>query len=608
NYTTEWNSDIPRLSECEIYITLPTIIFSFLAVVSLPYLILLALKVIYPRRWTVLFMLKHILYFALLVTLFWKFEIIANDAKVISWTYLYPGAISAAVLFQLLIVNLEAVCDRPSSGAYFLCSFLLFAVTLASAWTTFSYKLLPPFTDLLGAAGASSPPGWSLSVSPHELTDYLLCAVAFINFICSFFSDRRVPKLGSANDLLCVASHPNASGDYQCQDVLVLGDDDFTLSSEIGKDDTETAQPLCPEKYASFPSRITFFWVTKLIIKGYRKTLKISDLWVLEDKHISAGLGSRFYPRIAKYLRVSISGVMDSSFVSSPNFADSPSSLDPAFNLSSYEEKSSGGSLGQTKDAVNATKLSTDPHTGGSRNSIAKVSAFTKSRNRPDDRRSRRQNSVGDVGIEREEDEESAEWVENGFGRQQGRKHVPTQPDQGGKPRTFTLTSISSNDEIRFAGPFGRTKPQAKTSISGDFESGLLVESELDSASKSSVSGQEEVLKKPKQRSKNKPTGGLVKSLFVTFGWRMFIAAVLKLVHDICLLSGPVILKYLLAFLEPGSTEPRWHGYAYACLMFVTAFIQSIVLHQYFRIQTLIGMDIRTVLISAVYRKVSPSS
>ncbi|VDD76296.1 unnamed protein product [Mesocestoides corti] len=68
--------------------------------------------------------------------------------------------------------------------------------------------------------------------------------------------------------------------------------------------------------------------------------------------------------------------------------------------------------------------------------------------------------------------------------------------------------------------------------------------------------------------------------------------------HDLSVSSW-----YLLAFLEPGSTEPRWHGYAYACLMFVTAFIQSIVLHQYFRIQTLIGMDIRTVLISAVYRK-----
>lgn len=47
-----------------------------------------------------------------------------------------------------------------------------------------------------------------------------------------------------------------------------------------------------------------------------------------------------------------------------------------------------------------------------------------------------------------------------------------------------------------------------------------------------------------------------------------------------------------------------WHGYAYAALMFLTAFIQSLVLHQYFRKQTLVGMDMRTVIISAVYRKV----
>uniref|UniRef100_A0A5K3EWX4 ABC-type glutathione-S-conjugate transporter n=1 Tax=Mesocestoides corti TaxID=53468 RepID=A0A5K3EWX4_MESCO len=503
-------------------------------------------------------------------------------------------------------MNLEAVRDRTSSGIYFFCSLLLMFVTLASAWTSFSYKLRPPSTDLLGAANASFPPGWGLSISPHELSDYLLCAVAFVNFICSFFSDRRMPKLDSANDLLCVASLPKAVGDCHGQDVLIMGDDKFTPSSDTEKeslsDITETPQHICPEKYVSFPSRITFFWFTQLIVKGYRKTLQMSDLWALEDKHISASLGPRFYARITKYLRVSVSGVMDSPSVSSPQFSDNPPSLDPATSLHSDVQKSSGKPLSQANDAANSTNPSTGRHTPGRRSTFAEVSAFGKSRNRPEDLRSRRRDSFGGVGIE-EEDEESEEWVEEDSSKQRRYRTMSEAPDLGKKPHTSTSASFLPNYQICFSGPFGRPKPQTKTSISGDLESGLFAGRSSDSVNKSPVSGQEEVLEKSKRQRRNKPKGGLVKSLFVTFGWPMFIAAIFKLVHDLCLLSGPIILKYLLAFLEPGSMEPHWHGYAYACILFVTAFIQSIALHQYFRTQTVIGMDIRTVLISAVYRK-----
>ncbi len=68
--------------------------------------------------------------------------------------------------------------------------------------------------------------------------------------------------------------------------------------------------------------------------------------------------------------------------------------------------------------------------------------------------------------------------------------------------------------------------------------------------------------------------------------------------------SSFLFLRALLGFLDAGNSEPIWHGYTYAVLMFLMSFLQSIVLHQYFRIQNLIGMDIRTVLISAIYRKV----
>jgi hypothetical protein len=51
-------------------------------------------------------------------------------------------------------------------------------------------------------------------------------------------------------------------------------------------------------------------------------------------------------------------------------------------------------------------------------------------------------------------------------------------------------------------------------------------------------------------------------------------------------------------------SEMVWHGYTFAMLMFINSFIQSMFLHQYFHRCMVVGMRIRTALISAVYRKV----
>ena len=50
--------------------------------------------------------------------------------------------------------------------------------------------------------------------------------------------------------------------------------------------------------------------------------------------------------------------------------------------------------------------------------------------------------------------------------------------------------------------------------------------------------------------------------------------------------------------------EPEWKGYFYACLMFLTAVVQSLLLHQYFHRAFITGMRIRTAVVAAVYKKV----
>lgn len=49
--------------------------------------------------------------------------------------------------------------------------------------------------------------------------------------------------------------------------------------------------------------------------------------------------------------------------------------------------------------------------------------------------------------------------------------------------------------------------------------------------------------------------------------------------------------------------ESEWKGYFYAVLMLITATIQTVILSQYFQRMFLVGLRIRTALISAIYRK-----
>lgn len=49
---------------------------------------------------------------------------------------------------------------------------------------------------------------------------------------------------------------------------------------------------------------------------------------------------------------------------------------------------------------------------------------------------------------------------------------------------------------------------------------------------------------------------------------------------------------------------PDWQGYFYTALLFVSACLQTLVLHQYFHICFISGMRIKTAVVGAVYRKV----
>lgn len=83
----------------------------------------------------------------------------------------------------------------------------------------------------------------------------------------------------------------------------------------------------------------------------------------------------------------------------------------------------------------------------------------------------------------------------------------------------------------------------------------------------------------------------------------------LKLAQDVMTFISPQILRLIIQFVnssnpDDGSiAEPRWKGFLYAALLFIVASVQTLVLAQYFQRMFIVGLRIRTALISAIYRK-----
>ncbi|KAK7081053.1 Canalicular multispecific organic anion transporter 1, partial [Halocaridina rubra] len=104
--------------------------------------------------------------------------------------------------------------------------------------------------------------------------------------------------------------------------------------------------------------------------------------------------------------------------------------------------------------------------------------------------------------------------------------------------------------------------------------------------------------------SGNKEYLSILPTLVRTFGPSFLFGALLKFVHDILQFISPQILSALINFSESEVEDvPVWHGYLYAVLMFVCAQLQSLCLGQYFMRMFLVGLRMRTALISAVYCK-----
>ncbi|KAJ3362294.1 hypothetical protein HDU91_003500 [Kappamyces sp. JEL0680] len=101
----------------------------------------------------------------------------------------------------------------------------------------------------------------------------------------------------------------------------------------------------------------------------------------------------------------------------------------------------------------------------------------------------------------------------------------------------------------------------------------------------------------------------LLRVCFMAFWETLFSTAFFKLAQDILQFTQPQLLHVIMIFAasyapeSPVPAQPFYIGFAIAFLMFATAISQTLFLHQYFQGCFMMGMQVRSSLITAIYMK-----
>lgn len=96
--------------------------------------------------------------------------------------------------------------------------------------------------------------------------------------------------------------------------------------------------------------------------------------------------------------------------------------------------------------------------------------------------------------------------------------------------------------------------------------------------------------------------GNIMPVLFQTFGPQFYLAGFLKLIIDLLSFAPPQILRLMIAFTVDQAV-PMWHGIVFSLTLLFISLLSALLNQQHAYFSALVGYRIRTVLISAIYRK-----
>lgn len=109
-----------------------------------------------------------------------------------------------------------------------------------------------------------------------------------------------------------------------------------------------------------------------------------------------------------------------------------------------------------------------------------------------------------------------------------------------------------------------------------------------------------EVLLTNQKAASHKPS--FLRAIIRAFGPYFLIGSAFKVLQDVITFVNPQLLRMLIAFTKQEGA-PDWWGYSLAFLMFFTAVLQTLILHRHFHYCFITGMNVRTAIIGAIYRK-----
>eukprot|EP00095_Tigriopus_kingsejongensis_P005628 maker-scaffold335_size202896-snap-gene-1.27 protein:Tk05628 transcript:maker-scaffold335_size202896-snap-gene-1.27-mRNA-1 annotation:"multidrug resistance-associated protein 1 isoform x3" len=94
-------------------------------------------------------------------------------------------------------------------------------------------------------------------------------------------------------------------------------------------------------------------------------------------------------------------------------------------------------------------------------------------------------------------------------------------------------------------------------------------------------------------------------ALFYTFGPTFFMGSAIKLVYDVLAMVAPQIMSLMIDYVAEFATQdvPTWKGYFYGAVLLIVSMFQTVIQSQYFEKMFMIGLNLRTAMISVIYRK-----
>ncbi|CAH8644795.1 unnamed protein product [Schistosoma rodhaini] len=655
----QWNEYLPSIPDCGNKILFPFLLVIFSLLGLLPYtFVLIASKSSHRRLISCLYLGKlGLVCISLLLNTVGILYVVLKMKEFALYTFARPAFVSISLVSFIIVMHYERKRNTPNSGVCFYYLLLLNFVWICCCWNHIVHYIknsknsMALFTTI---NNTSIIPNRNTTLPLHsmiqnkedfyEILDYINLLISLIIFILNCNSERRQ----------CLETNKIINITKKCPNVItdVLNNpidenDDKDLSEHLTNETTlnyndvnveiQNLQAKSPETDCSYLSRITYSWFTSLIIKGFRKPVEFKDIWRLDSQHCSENVSKIFLNNLDKYLipNKSTNNYLEkrrASMGNSTHHVNNDSS-DSEFRRRSAQSILGFGIPQHNKHLYKSGLTNTYPDDINIRRASEGIALLNNDKTSPQhnnndtittaNNNKNIHSETNSINLKPHQNESTDLQMDStnhdlpsntiiGFSKDQStrrsvRIHVDTKPEY--IPELSEINTDSSEVFLKDL--------DSKSTINEHIDNHLIHKVKsvtTDDELNKSIEINDITTTTTMESSSNlchcfsiicihQTKFSLLYALLKTYGKTLLWSAFLKLLYDILVFVNPLLLKLLLNFLQNIQSEPIWHGYLYAIAIFIDTTVQSLILQSYFHIVFKLGMNIKTAITAAVYRK-----